>query len=270
MTMGSENGSRRIAEAFNKEGRSAALMPYMMGGFPDLETSVNIGRTYIQAGADLIELGVPFSDPLADGPVIQAAGQQALDAGTTVDLVLEVAAALAREVPIVVMCYVNPVLAYGQRRFVEALAGIGVTGLLVPDQPTEEADDLLRHCDRLGIALVPLIAPTTTDERLAMIAPRARGFIYAVSVTGVTGERDALSAGVEELVARVRKYSDLPVALGFGIASGDQARQVAQFADGVIMGSRLVRAVAEADTAQQAVTGTAELLGEIATALTEP
>lgn len=267
--MGTECGSKRIAEAFHKEGRSAALMPYMMGGFPDLGTSIDIGRAYIQAGADLIELGVPFSDPLADGPVIQAAGKHALDAGMTVNLVLQVAAALARRVPVIVMCYVNLVLAYGQRRFVEALADIGVAGLLVPDQPAEEADDLLQHCDRLGVALVPLVAPTTTDERLALIAPKARGFIYAVSVTGVTGERGALPSGVEKLVTRVRKHSDLPVALGFGIATGDQARQVAQFADGVIVGSRLVRAAAEADTAERAVAGTAKLLSEIATALTE-
>jgi hypothetical protein len=155
-------------------------MPYLMGGFPDLQSSRAIGEAYADGGADLVELGVPFSDPLADGPVIQAAGTRALAAGATVAGVLEVAAAIAARVPVVLMCYANLVLTRGAEAFAARLAGAGLSGLIVPDLPLEEAPGVLEACDAAGIALVPLVAPTTPDERLARIGARARGFVYTV------------------------------------------------------------------------------------------
>ena len=168
-------------------------MPYLMGGFPTLDGSRAIGEAYAEGGADLVELGVPFSDPLADGPVIHAAGTQALEAGATVHGVLEVGRALTESVPVVLMCYANLVLARGTERFAADLAERGISGLIVPDLPLEEAGDVLAACDAAGVALVALVAPTTPEERLAAIGASARGFVYTVSVTGTTGERQGLS-----------------------------------------------------------------------------
>jgi tryptophan synthase alpha chain len=258
------SGVERIADAFVDSGKRAAFMPYLMGGFPDLMTSRGIGEAYAAAGADLIELGVPFSDPLADGPVIQAAGTAALDAGATVDDVLRVGGALASSVPVVAMVYANVVLARGPEAFARDLAASGISGLIVPDLPMEEAPALLAACDAEGVALVPLVAPTTTDERLAEIGARARGFLYTVSVTGTTGERNALD-GLAAVVARARAHAGVPVAVGFGISTPEQAAAAAAAgADGVIVGSRLVRAAAEADDPPGAVAG---LVGEFAAAL---
>jgi tryptophan synthase alpha chain len=258
------SGVERIADAFADSGKRAAFMPYLMGGFPDLATSRGIGEAYAAAGADLVELGVPFSDPLADGPVIQAAGTAALAAGATVEDVLRVGGALAASVPVVAMAYANLVLARGPEAFARDLAASGISGLIVPDLPMEEAPALLAACDAEGVALVPLVAPTTTEERLAEIGARARGFLYTVSVTGTTGERDSLD-GLAAVLARARAYADVPVAVGFGIATPEQAAAAAAAgADGVIVGSRLVRAAAEADDAPAAV---ARLVGEFAAAL---
>jgi tryptophan synthase alpha chain len=258
------SGSERIARAFAECEKRAALMPYLMGGHPDLERSVAVGEACADAGADLLELGVPFSDPLADGPVIHAAGTAALRAGVTTDDVLELAARLAARLPVVTMCYANQVLARGGQAFTGALAGAGVAGLIVPDLPLEEAPALLEACDDAGVALVPLVAPTTPDDRLARIGERARGFLYAVSVTGTTGERDALD-GLAQVVARARAHTRVPVAVGFGISTPAQARAAADAgADGVIVGSRLVRAAGEADDPARAV---GELVSEFAAAL---
>jgi tryptophan synthase alpha chain len=242
------SGVERIAAAFDGHGRRAALMPYMMGGFPDLETSLAIGEAYIDAGADLIELGIPFSDPLADGPVIHAAATRALASGANLPGVLELARRLAERVPIVAMCYANPILARGVERFAHELAERGVAGLIVPDLPLEESGAVLEACDAVGVALVPLVAPTTPDERLEAIGSRARGFLYTVSVTGTTGERKALSETFATTVERARAHTEVPVALGFGIATPEHAAQAAAAgADGVIVGSRLVRAAAEGE-----------------------
>lgn len=240
-------GPERIAAAFERSGKRAALMPYLMGGFPDPDTSRAIGEAYAEAGADLVELGVPFSDPLADGPVIQAAGAAALGAGATVGSTLELAADLARRVPVVVMCYANLVLARGVEDFAGALADAGASGLIVPDLPLEEAGALLEACDARGVALVPLVAPTTPDDRLAEIGARARGFLYTVSLSGTTGERAALGGGLRSVLERAAAGTDVPVAVGFGISTPEQAAAAADAgADGVIVGSRLVRAAAEA------------------------
>jgi tryptophan synthase alpha chain len=244
------SGIERITEAFaasRANGRRAALMPYLMGGFPSLETSRRIGEAYAHGGADLIELGVPFSDPLADGPVIHAAGTAALRAGTRVEDVLEVARALADELPVVVMCYANPIFRRGSERFADALVEAGVSGLIVPDLPLEESGEVRQICDQRGLALVPLIAPSTPAERLARIGAQARGFVYAVSLTGTTGERASLNgASLAEVLARAAASTDVPVAVGFGIGTPEQAREVVDAgAEGVIIGSRLVRAAGE-------------------------
>ena len=250
-------GIERIAEAFESaraSGRRAALMPYLMGGFPDLDTSREIGLEYARAGADLIELGVPFSDPLADGPVIHAADTAALRAGANLPRVLEVARAIAEHVPVVVMCYVNPILARGLERFADELLEAGASGLIVPDLPLEEATDVLRACDERGLALVPLVAPTTPEERLAQIGAKARGFVYAVALTGTTGERAGLQDGLGAVVARAGARTTVPVAVGFGISTPEQAAAAAAAgADGVIVGTRLVRAAGESEDPVAAV-----------------
>ncbi len=262
------SGTERIAEAFaaaRANGRRAALMPYMMGGFPDFETSGRIAAAYTDAGADLIELGVPFSDPLADGPVIHGAATAALAAGVTVPNVLEIARSISGRVPVVVMCYVNLIFARGLERFADALVDADVSGLIVPDLPLEEAGEALRVCDERGLALVPLAAPTTPEERMAQIGARARGFLYTVSRAGTTGERRELDGSLDGLLRRAAAATEVPVAVGFGIGNGRQAAAAADAgADGVIVGSRLVRAAAEGEDPIGAVSG---VLSELAGAL---
>jgi tryptophan synthase alpha chain len=259
------SGSERIAGAFAANGKRAALMPYLMGGFPDLATSLRIGEACVAAGADVLELGVPFSDPLADGPVIHAAGTRALAAGATVTGVLEVGRALSQAVPVVLMCYANLVLARGPRTFAELLARAGVSGLIVPDLPLEESEEIFAACEEHEVALVPLVAPTTTDERMTRIGARARGFVYVVSVVGTTGERAALSERVAPVIARAAARTEVPVAVGFGIGTGEHAVAAASVgAQGVIVGTRLVRAAAEASDPAAAV---GELVGDLAGAL---
>jgi tryptophan synthase alpha chain len=258
-------GQDTIAAAFGASGKRAALMPYLMGGFPDLSGSRAIGEAYAESGADLVELGVPFSDPLADGPVIHAAGTAALAAGATVHGVLDVGRALAETIPVVLMCYANLVLARGAERFADELAARGISGLIVPDLPLEESRDVLAACDAAGVALVALVAPTTPEERLAAIGARARGFVYTVSVTGTTGERQGLGAGLAGIVARTKAHAAVPVAVGFGIGTPEGAAHAADAgADGVIVGSRLVRAAAEAADPAAAA---GELVAEFAAAL---
>jgi tryptophan synthase alpha chain len=241
-------GVERIAKAFEEHDGKAALMPYLMAGFPTLDVSRRIAEAYADGGADLIELGVPFSDPLADGPVIHAAGTKALRAGATVDGVLRVCEALAPRLPVVMMLYANLVFARGPEAFAASLASAGGSGVIVPDLPLEEAPAVLEACDAHGLALVPLVAPTTPDERMQSIGARARGFVYTVSVIGTTGERATLGDAVQGVVARARAHTEVPVAVGFGIGTPEQARQAADAgADGVIVGTRLVRAAAESD-----------------------
>jgi tryptophan synthase alpha chain len=252
----------RIADAFASHGRSAALMPYLMAGFPDLATSRAVGEACIDSGANLLELGVPFSDPLADGPVIHAAATEALKAGSTLHGVLRVCESLAAQVPVVLMVYANAVLAGGDGAFVERAAAAGAAGLIVPDLPHDEAGGLREACDASGLALVPLAAPNTPAERLAAIAADARGFVYTVSVAGTTGERRELPPELRDTVSRVREAASVPVAVGFGISTAEQARQVGEIADGVIVGSRVVRAAGEGGP-----DAVAEVVAELASAL---
>ena len=268
MSTATDTGVERIAAAFAGAAGRAALMPYLMGGFPDAETSARIGEAYADNGADLVELGVPFSDPLADGPVIHAAGTRALAAGATLHRVLEVGARIAHRLPVVLMCYANPLLARGPERFADELAVRRISGLIVPDLPLEEAPGVLAACDAAGIALVPLVAPTTPEDRLAAIGARARGFLYTVSVTGTTGERTGVDA--RELIARAKAASAAPVALGFGISDAGQARAAADAgAEGVIVGTRLVRAAAAAyDAGEDPAAAAGAVVAELAAGLT--
>ncbi len=261
-------GTARIAEAFAHANGRAALMPYLMGGYPTLDESLRIGEACVHAGADLLELGMPYSDPLADGPVIHAAGTQALAAGATVAGVLDVARGLASSVPVVLMCYANMVLAPGVDAFTERLARTGACGLIVPDLPLEESEGIRAACEAHGLALVSLVAPTTTPERMAAIGAQTQGFLYAVSVVGTTGERAAasLSERFGEIIARARASTEAPVALGFGIGTPEQARMAADAgADGVIVGTRLIRAAGDAPEDPAGAVGA--VVAELATGL---
>ena len=245
MSAATDTGTARIAAAFAGRSGHAALMPYLMGGHPDLERSRACCLAAADAGADLIELGVPFSDPLADGPVIHAAGTRALEAGVTPGDVLTLCEAVAPRLPVVLMVYANVVLSVGLEAYARRAADVGAAGLIVPDLPHDEAGELRAACDATGIALVPLVAPTTPPARLEQIGADARGFVYVVSLSGTTGERSQLDAGLPEMVERTRAATDLPVAVGFGISTPEQAASVGALADGVIVGSRVVRAAEE-------------------------
>jgi tryptophan synthase alpha chain len=258
-------GEAEIAVAFQRakaEGR-AALMPYMMAGYPDRETGLAVAEAYADAGADLIELGVPFSDPLADGPTIHAAATQALEAGATFATALEVCRAVAGRVPVVFMAYANMVLAQGgAAEFAEMARAAGAAGAIVPDLPLDEAGEVREAFDAEGLALVPLLAPTTPDERRRRICEAARGFVYVVSTVGTTGERAEIPPALTELVAATKADAATPVAVGFGIGTPDQAAQVGEIADGVIIGSRLVRAAGEGGSPRGAADAVASFLSE--------
>ncbi|HVO41922.1 MAG TPA: tryptophan synthase subunit alpha [Aggregatilineales bacterium] len=224
--------------------RRATFMPFFTLGYPDMPTSLEAVEALVAAGADAIELGVPFSDPVADGPVIQHSSQVSLDRGTTVaDCISAVKTLRDRgiTVPLVLMGYVNPLLAYGLERYAADSAAAGASGFIVPDLPPEEAGELASACTANGLALIPLLAPTSTPERIAQVTTHARGFVYLVSVTGVTGARDRLPQDLEAYTARVRAITQLPLAFGFGISQPDQVRVLAKLADGIIVASALIR-----------------------------
>jgi tryptophan synthase alpha chain len=250
-------GLEHIADTFaaaKTQGR-ATLMPYFTLGYPDPETSLDILEAVAHAGADLIELGVPFSDPLADGPTIQRSTQIALEQGVNVTRCLELVARLrARGVtqPLLLMGYVNPILAFGVERFVAEATAAGADGFIVPDLPPEEADEITASCQEHRRALVYLAAPTSTQERLAYLAARTTGFLYLVSLTGVTGARDALPPDLEGFIQRARAVAQTPLAVGFGISTPDQACAVGHLVDGVIVGSALIDTVEQADDPPQA------------------
>jgi tryptophan synthase alpha chain len=228
------------------------LVAYVTAGDPDLARSRDVLVALGRAGADVIEVGVPFSDPIADGPVIQRASERALAAGgtlaATLDLVRDVRAQVPS--PIVLFTYVNPVLRMGLETFVARAADAGVDGVLMLDLPIEEAEDVRRALDVRGIDLIFLVSPTTTDARLAEAARLGRGFLYAISRLGVTGARDAVASSAEPLVARIRKASTLPVALGFGISRPEHVREVLRYADAAVVGSALVQTIGDAAAAK--------------------
>jgi len=264
-----ERGVDRIAAAFaaaEGEGR-AALMPYLMGGFPDQATAEAVIDAYADTGADLIELGVPYSDPLADGPVIHAAATEALRAGASFPGVMALCERVADRVPVLPMVYANVVLTLGPDRFAAALENAGAAGAIVPDLPPGEDDAVAAALTERGLAPIGFATPTTAPDRLRRIAAGAVGFTYVVSLAGVTGERDSLPPGLEGLVAAVREASPAPAAVGFGIGTPDHAAQVGAIADGVIIGTRLVRLVAEAGGPEAAADAVASFLADVRVAL---
>jgi tryptophan synthase alpha chain len=245
------NGIERIAAAFaavHAQGR-AALMPYVTLGYPRRELSLDVVEAVATCGADLIELGVPFSDPLADGPTIQRSTQVALEEGMTLAGCLEMVAGLRGRgisTPFMLMGYVNPILAYGVRRFTADAAQAGADGVIVPDLPPEEAGELEQACRENGLVLVYLVPPTASLERIGLISARSNGFLYLVSLTGVTGARHELPADLARFIQRVRQVTRLPLAVGFGISTPEQARAVGSVADGVIVGSALIDVIGKA------------------------
>ena len=249
-----------------------AFIPFVMAGDPNARTTEALVLALVDAGADIVELGLPFSDPLADGPTIQRASARALAAGTTPRSVLALIKRLRRrtQVPLAVLSYVNPMLRFGQpphqrdgdlnssaragmRHFLDAAASAGLDGLIVPDLPPEEAQDWVRQGRRRRVATIFLAAPTSSTERLRLIARRSSGFIYYVSLTGTTGVRETLPPDVAAGVARVRALTTTPVCVGFGISTPEQARRVARIADGVIVGSALVKVQAAARTPREGI-----------------
>jgi tryptophan synthase alpha chain len=238
----------RIEDVFKKPGHKA-LIPYLTVGYPSLETTLETVPLLDSWGCDLIELGIPFSDPLADGTAIQRASYQALKNGVTPELCLETASKLKTKVsaPLVFMTYFNPLFSYGVDRFCRDCARSGISGLIIPDLPPEEGEELEEISPKNGLDLIYLLAPTSTDERIEIVTRRSQGFIYLVSITGVTGSRDKLPRELEGFVAKVRQRSRLPLCVGFGISNPDEAKRVARVADGVIVGSRLIQLLEERD-----------------------
>lgn len=224
-----------------------ALIAYIMAGDPSLQETEQLVLELERAGADIIELGVPFSDPIADGPVIQKAAERALRSGTSLKKILAVVATLrARtQIPLVLMAYYNTIHAFGEAAFCREAAGAGVDGLIVPDMPPEEAGALDAHSSTAGLCIIYLLAPTSTPDRRAMIARRSRGFVYYVSLTGITGAKLTDLSGVRQNVEKIRKVTTVPVAVGFGVATADDAAKVGETADGVIVGSAIVKRIGD-------------------------
>ena len=235
--------TERIRSAF--QGKKA-FIPFITCGDPDLETTAAIVRSMAQNGADLIEFGIPFSDPTAEGPVIQQANLRALSAGTTTDKIFDLVLDLRKDVtvPMVFMTYANVVFSYGAERFISACAEIGMDGIILPDVPLEEKEEFAPLCRKYGIAMISLIAPTSAG-RVATIARQAEGFLYVVSSLGVTGVRSSISTDIPSLIAQVRAASSIPCAIGFGISTPEQASAMARYSDGAIVGSAIVRLAAQ-------------------------
>ena len=232
-----------IKQAF---ARGKAFIPFITCGDPDLETTAALVREMVRNGADLIELGIPFSDPTAEGPVIEAASQRALSAGVTTDKIFEMVRELRREVtvPMVFMTYANAVFSYGSERFISICREIGIDGLILPDVPFEEKEEFLDLCRKYGVDLISFVAPTSAD-RISRIAKDSDGFLYVISSLGVTGTRDAITTDLSSIIRVVRENTDTPCAVGFGISTPAQAAQIAQIADGVIVGSAIVKLIKE-------------------------
>ncbi len=245
----------RIADMFTRlraESRTA-LMPYLMTGFPQRESTLALVPALEAAGADMFELGIPFSDPLADGTTIQRAAQRALEHNVTLPFCLETIASLRTRgvaAPLLSMGYYNPLVRYGVARACADLAAAGGDGWIVPDLPPEEATELRQHATTHGLDHILFVAPTTPDERIAKIAQLASGFIYCVSLTGVTGSRTNLSAGLHDFIARVRRHTTLPLVIGFGISTADHVAHVSAIADGAIVGSALINCIEQAPPGQ--------------------
>jgi tryptophan synthase alpha chain len=244
--MSTTTGQSRITAAFEQLRSSGeiAIIPYLTVGYPDIDTVQWVVPALVEGGVAMVELGIPFSDPLADGVTIQRSSQVALENGVTVSTCFQTARDLRQldvDVPLIFMGYFNPMLSYGLDRFAAGCTEAGVDGMIVPDLPPEECGELLDACRRHGRDLIFMVAPTSTDEHLAAVARQATGFVYCVSLPGVTGERASLSAGLSGFVERVRRHTDLPLAIGFGISQPEHVAQVGILADGAIVGSAIVK-----------------------------
>ena len=264
----------RIRERFRalRSRGERALVPFVTVGDPDVSTTEALVPALVEAGADLIELGVPFSDPVAEGPTIQRASERALASGATARRVLELVKGLRPrlDVPLVLMGYANVFLTMGEREFAEAAQAAGVDGVICVDLPPEEGVGFRRELEARGVDPILLAAPTTTPERLALLARETRGFLYYVSLTGVTGARAELARGIEARVRRVRETADIPVCVGFGVSTAEHARQIGAFADGVVVGSALVERIAAARDRDAAVDAAARFVAELKQPLREP
>jgi tryptophan synthase alpha chain len=239
----------RIEGVFKKlqKHNKKAFIPYIMAGDPTLEKTLETVLLFEKCGADIVELGVPFTDPLADGPTIQRASERALEAGVTLGKVVGFVRELRKDIriPVVLMTYYNPVFKYGVEGFVRDAVDAGVDGVIIPDLPPDEAEDLMRFANPVALATIFLLAPTSTEERIKKIAKASRGFIYYVSVTGITGSRLSVDASLQASIQSVRRITKKPVAVGFGISTPEEATKVAGFADGVIVGSAIVKRLHE-------------------------
>lgn len=233
----------RIKKAFEDK---KAFIAFVTGGDPDLETTEALIPQMAEAGADLIEIGIPFSDPIAEGVVIQEADARALAAGTTTDKLFDMVKRVREKVdiPLVFMTYINPIYTYGTEKFTKMCAECGIDGLIIPDVPFEEKDEVSGACEAAGIELISMIAPTS-KERINMIASEAKGFLYCVSSLGVTGVRSKITTNIKEMVEQVKNVSDIPCAIGFGIATPQQAKEMAAVSDGAIVGSAIVKIIAQ-------------------------
>jgi tryptophan synthase alpha chain len=243
----------RITEKFTelKAIRRKGLIVYLSGGYPDYETTLQAVRAAEAAGADIIEIGIPFSDPMADGPVIQKAATQALAAGATTEKTLELIKQIRKTsaIPLAVMTYINTILHYGVAQFVRDFAQAGIDGIIVPDLPAEESVLLEQPCVQAGLDLIHFVAPTTTGDRIQLVCQKASGFVYCISNTGVTGVRQVDYRAIAQAIAEVRKATTVPLAIGFGIGTGEAAREASQYADAVIVGSAIVTALGQAGVA---------------------
>jgi tryptophan synthase alpha chain len=244
--------SSRITGTFKEISRKngRAFIPYIMAGDPNIKRTGELIRVLEDCGADIIELGVPFSDPLADGPTIQQAAQRALDEGVTLSTVIGLVAEIriTTQIPIILMTYYNPIFKYGEERFVRDATAAGVDGIIVPDLPPDEAGNLMKYSRKSGLDTIFLLAPTSTEDRILKVARASKGFIYYVPITGITGSQLSLDVSVESHIARIRKVSDKPIAVGFGISTPEEAAALSRFADGVIVGSAIVKRVQAPDS----------------------
>ncbi len=254
-----------------KEKKAKALVVYLTAGDPDLEKTEEMIKALDMAGVDILEIGVPFSDPTADGPVIQAASQRALKGGTTLEGILAMIARVRKtsDIPIVLFGYYNPIFIYGNEAFARKAKEAGVDGVLVVDLPPEESGELRQFTDREGIDFISLIAPTTDDERIGKIAKRASGFLYCISLTGVTGTGRPETASIRRDVERIRRISSLPVAVGFGISTSGQAREIAPLADGIVVGSAFVKLIEENSGKSDLVETVSSFVRDIKAALSQ-
>jgi len=254
----------RIEQKFNilKENNRKAFIAYIMAGDPDLNTTEKLIFELEKQGVDLLELGVPFSDPLADGPVIQAAGQRALSSGTTLSGILDVVSRIRNKVqiPIMLMSYFNPIYHYGILDFFHDAKLKGVDGLIIPDLALEESEETVNLAKKNGIGLIFLIAPTSSEQRIKKISRISEGFIYYVSLTGVTGVRESLACEVGKFVSKIKKFTDKPVCVGFGVSTKEQVKEILKYSDGVIVGSAIVKKAAEGRDKKDIIRKTAEFV----------